>query len=344
MPQVVTCPQCAQRLNIPDTFRGARAKCPKCAGAIELAPPAPPPPAPPEPTDSSSPEESVTSTPTRRDVEKPQASGVSLGLGIGSLVVGILSFLLALIPCLGIFAVPVAAIGLLLGIAGAVVAFTRGGAGLGFPIAGGAVNLVAVIIAIAWFVGARYLATNAAQNAANQMAKQIENMDMETQMPIGTVEEPNPNQVWTKAPEAIDMGDARVKVVSVKVSTVPLQRIGGPKRNSNNEHLIVTLSIENRSPNRPLHYQSWGSFPMNNSAYVRDSAGSLLNRVQFGGLKIDGQADSMPIIQAGSSIKDILVFSKPRQGFTHLRLGLPGQSIRGNGYLRFEIPAEMVQE
>jgi hypothetical protein len=342
MPQIVTCSQCAQRLNIPDTFRGTRAKCPKCGGAVEIPAPTP---APAEPEMSSvvaADDYRRTAPPPPPPAGKPEASGASLGLGIGSLVVGILSFLVALVPCLGIFAVPLAAVGLILGVVGAVIAFTRGGAGLGFPIAGSAVNVVAILVAVAWFIGARYMAMQSAQKFGDEMTKAIENMDVETTTIPMVMDNVPPDAVWTDAKEAAEIGDVRVKIVNVKLGKVPLKRMRGTQKSSTNDYMTVTLSIENRSPNRDLIYQGWGS--VGDTSYVRDNLGQLLSRAQFGTMRPDGQADPFRSIQRGTTLRDVIVFSRPEEGFKNLRLALPAQTIGGNGYFRFDIPASMVQK
>lgn len=339
MPQIVTCSQCAQRLNIPDNFRGTRAKCPKCGGAVEIMPPTP---VPTEPEAVALMHEEAPRGPAAPLPGKPEASGASLGLGIGSLVVGILSFLVALIPCLGIFAVPLAVVGLVLGGIGAVIAFSRGGAGMGFPIAGSAVNVVAILVAVAWFVGARYLAVQGAQKFGDEMTKAVENMDMETTTLPLVIDAVPPDAVWTDAKEAADLGDVRVKIVSVKIGKVPLKRLNGTKKSSTNDYMTVTISIENRSPNRDVMYHGWGG--VGESTYVRDNLGQLLSRAQFGVLRPEGQADPFRSIQRGTTVRDVIIFSSPDDGFTNLRLALPAQTIGGNGYFRFDIPAAMVQK
>ena len=66
--------------------------------------------------------------------------------GIVSLVAGILAILLCWIPLLNVLSVPLFAIGLLFAFVGLIVAMTRGGAGIGFAIAGGAFSLLAAVL------------------------------------------------------------------------------------------------------------------------------------------------------------------------------------------------------
>ena len=157
------------------------------------------------------------------------------------------------------------------------------------------------------------------------------------------MDNPPPNTVWTNASEAVDLNGVRVKVVSAKIGKVPLQRPTGTKKSSNNDYIILTISIENRTGNRPVSYRTWGN--LGDSSYVRDNVGSLLNRVQFGIMRPEGQTtEMMRPVQPGESITDVVVFTKPADDMKHLRLTLPAQNVGGNGYFRFEIPADMVQK
>jgi hypothetical protein len=140
-----------------------------------------------------------------------------------------------------------------------------------------------------------------------------------------------------------DINGIRVKVVSAKVGKVQLQRLSGTSKSSNGEYIALNVSVENRTPNRTVNYQSWGNFA--DSSYARDNAGNILGRVQFGMMRPEGQSkDMMRMLQPGNSTTDVIVFTKPNEGMKHLRLALPAQSVGASGYFRFEIPADMVQK
>jgi hypothetical protein len=75
------------------------------------------------------------------------SKGVSV-VGIVSLVFGLMGLVMSVIPCIGIVGIPVAAVGLLLGIIGL---FTSGHTtGRGMPIAGTCVSLAGVLIGSLW--------------------------------------------------------------------------------------------------------------------------------------------------------------------------------------------------
>jgi tRNA_anti-like len=77
----------------------------------------------------------------------PVGKGVNI-CGVIALVLGILGLVIALIPCFGIIGIPLAAIGLLLGIIGI---FTSGKTtGRGMPIAGTCVSAAGLLIGVLW--------------------------------------------------------------------------------------------------------------------------------------------------------------------------------------------------
>jgi hypothetical protein len=110
----------------------------------------------------------------RPDGEGGPGTGPQLGLGIAGLSVGAVALPFAFIPCLGMFAWPLAAIGLILGVVGLVIGFSRQNTGLAFPIAGAAVSAVALGVSLYWwFAVAR--AVNEADQWAKNMNKNMQN-------------------------------------------------------------------------------------------------------------------------------------------------------------------------
>jgi len=80
----------------------------------------------------------------------PAPKGVS-GLGIASLVLGLLALPVAFVPCLGIFvAGPLGLIGLVLGLVGLIGKTT----GKGIPISGAIISVVAIAVAAYWWIAA----------------------------------------------------------------------------------------------------------------------------------------------------------------------------------------------
>jgi predicted Zn finger-like uncharacterized protein len=171
MPITIACPQCHTALNVPDNLSGRQVKCPKCntAFVVSAAPPAPALPAAvaaPAAARRPEPARVVDDRPRRsrdfdddyddrprRPVPDASATGLQSGLGIAALVVGIVALIFGFVPCIGgIVAYPAGVVGLILGIVGLVVALNRNKLGLGFPIAGAAVSVAALIVTTLWLV------------------------------------------------------------------------------------------------------------------------------------------------------------------------------------------------
>jgi hypothetical protein len=189
MPIPVSCPSCGTSLKAPDSAAGRKVKCPKCATPfavpaaaaeppmeVQAAPPRPmaaqPAPArraaPPPPDDDGGYDEGP---PARRPMRRPDGeggpgTGLQLGLGVAGLAVGAVALPFAFIPCLGMFAWPLAAVGLILGAVGLVIGFSRQNTGLAFPIAGAAVSAVALGVSLYW-----WFAVNRAVSDLDQFAK-----------------------------------------------------------------------------------------------------------------------------------------------------------------------------
>jgi hypothetical protein len=175
MPLTLTCPDCGTMLRAPDNAAGRRVRCPKCAGEFDVpgdatvqepaAPPRPPDP-PPTVFDEAPPrrrrrrddyddyDDYEDERPARRRRYRRQGTAnLQMGLGIGSLSVGAVGLVFAFIPfCGAVVALPACGVGLILGISALVVALTRDKTGLGFPIAGSAVNVLAILVALVWLL------------------------------------------------------------------------------------------------------------------------------------------------------------------------------------------------
>lgn len=172
-----TCEYCGFEMKIKDSFAGKKGKCPRC-NRVLLVPG----------------QELEERAVTEHDEPKQQAAGPSRiqaaplspdpaagsyleranpptanlnvnlsgvkstnGLGIASLVLGILAALICWIPVLGLFGIPLAGLGLLFGIIGFLIALIGRKSGVGMPVSGAIVCAISLAIAIAStgaFVGA----------------------------------------------------------------------------------------------------------------------------------------------------------------------------------------------
>lgn len=173
----VTCRRCQHEFDAPDRLAGEEMDCPSCGAVLTV---------PRGGGRMRQPEDRSRSAPARRQREdeddRPQrrravaaddqpGTGVQLGLGIAGLVLGIFSALFALIPCLGMFSLPFSSLALLMALIGLIVAFLRKGHGIGFPIAGSLVGLLAIGIGVANVYWMKTVRDDAAEFAKQAQAK-----------------------------------------------------------------------------------------------------------------------------------------------------------------------------
>jgi hypothetical protein len=125
-----SCPFCAERI-----MAGAR-KCKHCGETLD-------------PTMRAA-QEARRAAERPRDRYEPRPEPRSNSLGIASLVLGLVAFVVSVIPCLGVVSLPFAGLGLLLGVAGVVVSLGREGRGIGFAVAGTAVSGGALLVGLFW--------------------------------------------------------------------------------------------------------------------------------------------------------------------------------------------------
>jgi hypothetical protein len=360
MPLAVSCPACGSKLNAPDSLAGKRIKCPRCGGRVEVTPARPPrdhlvtgpPPRRAAIADQESEpdEDNATYVAARRRADPDDPTPAHKGansLGISSLVLGILALLFAWIPLVGMVSIPLGGLGLLLGIAGGVVALLRRGSGVGFPIAGAAVSLLAIGVAVAWlgFIGRAVQAVGEevrAKNATNQK------MFTASDPSPGASPEAPPDSQAAQQAEWVDVtkgaaqqGDVRIWVPTVMVGDVPLRHLGHSSI-SESKYLMIRLRIENASETRKIGYESWAAngrrLLQKHVPHLTDNFGNTYKPVTFGlTTEVEGQLEAESIYP-GKYIDDLLVYEPPIDKAEYLRLELPASAFGGTGMIRLQMP------
>lgn len=274
-------------------------------------------------------------------------------LGVAALVLGIISLFFVWIPFINLIAVVLAAVGLLMAVIGLFVSLARKGSGIGYPIAGGVVCAIPLVFGI--------ILTFAAINAREAIVKAnvdraLRNVSTNQQLAgdgsngadpgAGTPATPA-GISWAPASEAVRQGDVTVQITEVRVGSVKMS--SGPGRDgvaSDEPLLKVTLRVTNTSANRKIEMRSWS----NDSGWSRDTAPALADNFEndysqkgtgmyrpVGGLMI------MESVYPGKSVVDVVAFQAPVDGIEFVRLELPAMNFGGDGMIRFEIPASMIQ-
>jgi hypothetical protein len=274
-------------------------------------------------------------------------------LGVAALVLGIIAFLICWIPFVNLLGMPLSALGLLLGLIGVLVALTRKGTGIGYPIAGSAVSGLALFIAIvitgafaSGIKGAADALTRETdrRNATNQTA--AGNASSEQGVPITAPGPSRPAEEWAPADVPVRQGDVQVRVVGVRVGKVPLRdSYGGETGQSRDVLLMIEVELTNLGETRKVEYRTWGGRAMSfgTRMSLTDNFGNRYKVVNFGlGDEVGGSVESGSIYPA-ASIRDVLVFEQPIGRTEHLNLELPATQFGGEGMIRIRIPASMIR-
>lgn len=260
-------------------------------------------------------------------------------MGVASIILGVLAFLICWIPLANLISVPLSAVGLLLGLIGIIVALTRRGSGIGFPIAGTMINGLALIIVIGMVGAAAGVLREAAAQASQAAA---ESRAAARSAPATGDTSDNSSKalpVWIPANTPIQQGDLKIQVVKARVGKVEIEAIRG-KRESARAMLAVEIEIENTSRTRKIDYHS-----------SRGSAGTVMsdnfeNKYRPIDLSFGDRPVGSVFVEAlypGASVQDILLFEIPVDQAEFLHLEIPAAFLDGEGRVRIEIPASMIE-
>ena len=276
-------------------------------------------------------------TPITVHVEQPRRSS---SLGIASLVLGTLALLVCWVPFLGAITLPLSGLGLLLGLVGLIVALTRRGAGVGFPIAGMAVCGLAFVIA--------FFMTSALTKTFSSIGESARKRQETNQKVVTTTSAPAPataapataaslpgaapapvaskaEEEWAPADKPVKQGDVQIQAVSVKVGKVRIRdRIRQEMATSKEPLLSVALRATNLSTTKKIDYHTWAGRQFsisNDKANLTDNFGNHYKAVTFGFDPPVGRTESASVYP-GKPVDDVLVFEAPLENVEYLNLEL----------------------
>lgn len=386
------CPECNKQIKVKPELAGRTGKCPGCGNKILVpqassltkletpkpvivrpqlaAKPVVRPPEVPQPIQpwSHPQQQPQPTTAIQVNVNNTKATN---SLGISSLILGILSFFVCWIPVIG-FAL--SGLGLLLGLGGIAMSVFRKGTGIGYSIAGAAVNSIALFIGIIFItvyasavasVDSTMKRLEAERNKVAQQAKPVQPQQAmptnssigatgdipatpEVATPVASTPEPaKPTIVYNPATEALQLGDVQFKILEVKLGKVELTQMFSQRdTTSEDELLMVKVQITNTSSTKKLDYQGWMeslSSMQGITAVLTDENDNRYKKVNFSGaLSVKG-ATSKDSIYPGKSIVDAIVFEIPIENAKQLFLTLAAKGCQQDGEFRFEIPKAMIK-
>ena len=356
----------AKTLKVSDDAAGKRGKCPKCGAVLRV----------PEPLRKNSFEEDdvkIEVVPPPPRLERGHVAHVpsvnvhlpkrTSSLGVVSLVLGVVGFLLCWIPLVGILTIPVSGLGLLLGGIGVLVAILRRGSGIAYPIAGTAV------CALAFAIGSiQVAAIGAAADTLAQAGREAKVTNQEivntnsTDAVSDRLSSSSPSfsdterageqdatsaENWASARNPVRQGDIQIRVLKVVTGKVPLKdSFNTSETQSEDDLLAIEVEVSNLSQSKKVAYRTWNGADFSfgqDFATLEDNFGNGYKRINFGiGADVVGQVKS-DSIYPGKTLRDVLVFEPPVGNVQTLNLELPASNFDGEAMLRLSISADMIE-
>jgi hypothetical protein len=274
-------------------------------------------------------------------------SPVADGLGISSLIVGILSFFVCWIPLINF---GVGGLGLLLGIAGIVMAIQRKGNAIGYSIAGTAVSTVSFLLGVlylAMFAGA--LNSNVQTSGTRQESISTKSdepsdpatSDLSTDASNNSNVQPG-NSKWASAQIPINIGSVELKVTEAKIGKVSLTSgFSDRVTETPEEYFMIRVRIKNRDLNKKINYRSWsGDFATISgiTASLTDEHGNKYRFVKTPSTFKIKDTDGSDSIYPQKEIQDAVVFEVPVATSTKFFLTLSAKGCEEKGDFLIEIP------
>jgi hypothetical protein len=264
-------------------------------------------------------------------------------LGTLAFLCGSVALLLAQFPFLQVAILPVAGLGLLLGMIGYVVAATSQERHLFLPIVGSVVSGLVLIIAAlfpGWIGIDRRASDVAAQiKASRQVVVPMRGDVTETPRTVDA-------EGWIDAASGVlQQHDLRLSLLSAVVD-VPQIKMEGKQKPAKDRFLIVRLRIQNVGAARKIPYASWNT-PVagadKSEPVLTDNQGKTYERKAFGpDVEVFGQTRKAEVYP-GRFVEDVLFFEAPPATIDYLRLELPLAACDLPGKCRLQIPRSMVQ-
>lgn len=304
---------------------------------------------------------------SRAEFQGTQAPAVTIqtrqtrsnSLGIASLIIAILGFMICWIPFVSIISLPILVVAFFLGLIGLVLSIMRSGYGIGFPIASMTVSMIGGLIAMVMGVGLVAGTSAALEEMVDAMEadREMTAVPMATDTTFGleslgtdeaSAPEREPPQVdWIPSDQVALLGDKEITIEGVTVGEVTVIDMFGDEGTSSNKQLSIQITVWNRTQAKKVEYRTWRGAMLSfgsNSASLSDTFDNVYKRVNFGAASYpSGGVQTSESVYPGDSVSDILIFEVPVTSVELLLLELPAENIGEEGVIRFGIPAAAIE-
>lgn len=358
MPFIAECPYCKRgKIRAPDKAQGWSAVCPNpdCASAFMLMPMEKP------PSDQevaakieqtahaaatngkvgSSPRLFAAPHAATYDAEPdndPTAPRMRYPLvTVLAFFLGSVALLCASLPIVDAAAIPVGALGIVLGLVAMLLANHRG-KGMLFASIGLVVGVLALAAGL-WPSLVDPKSGLSQEEPAPNLAKVVG-----PQKPGSASTPPPPETEWVDATNQLQIGDVWFRIKSASVE-FPELRVGAKQEFFAEPCLVLRVEVTNVGATRRLEYESWASTAQAKSKHVpklKDQRGrEFRQKVVPGNATLVGHTGKAAIAP-GKWVEDILLFEPPMTQ-ENLRLELPSSAYGCEGSLKIEIPRGMIK-
>jgi hypothetical protein len=258
--------------------------------------------------------------------------------GLAACLLASAGLVAASLPWLSVAAMPLCALGLLVGaVAVYQVAHAKPLLRV-LPIAGASAS--ALILMVAWLTP-QWLGP--VFNASRQRVDFSPETISAVPLRLGADAESLETEGWTDASRAALQQDrVRVQVAAVSVGPV---KFAAPKGMSKESYVAVSLAIQHLGHGQSLTYIHWGAPGMQATPQpTLTQSGRKLDYRVFESDVVTGQIRQGQTLYPGKGIGDVLLFDGSATPGEALRLELPAAVWGGRGALKFAIPAAMVKQ
>jgi hypothetical protein len=245
------------------------------------------------------------------------------GMGIASLVLGLVAMLFAWVPLCGLVpALLFGVVGGILGVVGLIAALSDKRTGIGFPLAGLIVCVAAPVLNVVLFMllawsGNRSQAQLARAQQAQAAAAALAQARV-AQTPASSTPATAAAGLWVPADRHAVLGDLEVWVERARVRDVAVEATGGAAASSG-RRLLIDLRVKNNSPTRTRACRTWagaggGYATGRDFGTLADDLGNDYRRITAGyGARVRG-SDAAAALRPGATWSDVLVFEPPVGG------------------------------
>jgi hypothetical protein len=261
-------------------------------------------------------------------------------LGVVALFLAAAALVLASLASVDFLTLPLASLGLLMGIAAGLAALAFGKGGLLLPGAGSAANLLVLLLALLW--PGLFNILSFGRGAAGADAGRIQAIPLDhANSDASGLEQAG----WVDASRAaIQQDDVRVQVTAVSVGPVEVSRVQSKPRFTAEKYLLVRLRTTNVGAGRQLPYDTWNAAGQSEQPPVlTDNSGK---RYALKSAEADWKMTEQPQrapLSPGRFADELLVFEPPPADVDYLHLELPAAACGGRDTYHLAIPRALIR-